>query len=267
LPSRPADVSPDLARVDAGAGGVHVKLWRADATLVGEKTLVAAASCAEMAEAIGVVLAMWELPLHPGLAPTVEPTAPAEAIVTPAATLAAVAPTAATATDRFRLETGVGVRAVLPGPVPGLLIDVAVRHRARGWGGRVLFGGAWWHETLLAGGQVSWARVTGGLGLIHGWQGDRWFADVQAQGMAAVLVAQGRGYDETRTPVALEPGAGIGLRGGVVVGGVARVWAELGVAWWPMRRSLRVGGFDPVMVDVARFEPALTIGGSFLTGR
>jgi hypothetical protein len=265
LPPRPANVAPDLARVDADAGGVRVELRRADATLVGEKMLALKASCAEMAEAIGIVLAMWELPLHPGLVP---PAVLSERRQAPAAALAAsaaVAPSGDAGRGRFRLEPGVGVRGVVPGPVPGALIEAVLRHRASGWGARLAVGGAWWTTSNLEVGQVSWTRAAVGLGPIRGWQGDRWFVDVHGQALAAALFAAGQGYTETRRPVAFDPGAGAGIRAGIAAGAV-RMWAELALAWWPMSRSLRVEGIAQ-MVDVPSLEPSLTIGGTFLTSR
>jgi hypothetical protein len=154
----------------------------------------------------------------------------------------------------------------MPGPVPGAVVELVLRHRPSGWGGRLTLAGAWWTESDLAAGQVSWTRATAGLGAIRGWQGHRWFVDIHGQGLAAALFATGSGYSETRRPVAFDPGVGAGIRGGFAAAGVVRMWAELALAWWPMRRSLRVEGIDQ-MVDVAALEPSLTIGGSFLTSR
>jgi hypothetical protein len=265
LPPRPANVAPDLARVDADAGGVRVELRRADATLVGEKTLARNASCAEMAEAIGIVLAMWELPLHPGLVPPAVLAARREAPPASLATSPAVNSSGDAAPGRFRFEPGIGVRGLMPGPVPGVLIETVLRHHASGWGARLTIGGAWWTASDLAIGQVSWTRATAGLGPIRGWQGNRWFVDVHGQALAAALFAAGQGYTETRRPVAFDPGGGAGIRAGITVGTV-RMWAELALAWWPIRRSLRVEGIAQ-MVDVPSLEPSLAIGGTFLTSR
>jgi hypothetical protein len=264
LPPRPADIGPDLARVDADAGGVRVELRRPDATLVGEKTLARKASCAEMAEAIGIVLALWELPLHPGLVPPADLSARREAppslVTTPA-----LASSGDAGPGRFRFELGVGARGLIPGPVPGALVETVLRHRASGWGARLAIGGAWWTASDLGGGQVAWTRATAGLGPMRGWQGQRWFVDVHGQALAAALFATGQGYTETRRPVAFDPGAGAGLRAGIAAGAV-RMWVELALAWWPMRRSLRVENVAQ-MVDVPSLEPSLTIGGTFLTSR
>jgi hypothetical protein len=262
LPPRPPDVAPDLARVDTDAGGVRVELRRADETLIGEKTLARKASCAEMAEAIGIVLAMWELPLHPGLVPPVDPP---PALPAPAASLA-VAPAADSSPGRFRFELGAGIRALLPGPVPGAVVESVVRHRASGWGGRLSLGGAWWTAADFAPGQVSWTRAAVGLGAIRGFQGSRWSVDIHGQALAAALLAAGTGYDESLRPVAFDPGAGLGVRAGFLAAGAVRMWAELAVTWWPMRNRLQVQGIDR-RVDVASLEPSLTIGGSFLTSR
>jgi hypothetical protein len=270
LPARPPDVAADAARVDPAAGGVRVQLRRAgDATIVGEKVLTRQASCAELAEAIGVVLAMWEWPLHPGLVPPIDPAALSMAARPPAATVATgagVTPSAPERSNRLRFEMSAGARAVLPGPVPGAAVDVVLRARPRGWGGRFVVGGNWWNQTDLAGGQVSWTRVHGGLGLIKGWEGERWFLDAHADAIGAAVFAAGSGYDETRAPIAFDPGAGLGLRGGIATTRIVRMWLEVTVAWWPLGPSLQVEGVGP-RIKVATFEPALTLGGSFLLGR
>jgi hypothetical protein len=269
LPSRPKDVAPDDARVDADPAGVRVELRTASGVLVGEKTFVLAASCAEMAEAIGVVLATWAWPLHPGLVPPVELGAdPASRAATrataapPAAATIAVAP----APGRFRVEIGAGAAGLLPGPVPGLSMDAVVRHRSTGWGGRLSLAGSGWYAADLDVGRVAWTRLVLGVGVVQGWQRGRWFLDVQEQLLGALLLAAGQGYDETRRPLAFDPGVAVGVRAGLVVGRAVRLWGEAGVAWWPIPRALGVEGVSP-QAEVAAFQPSLALGASFLTSR
>ncbi|SRR6266540_791622 len=267
LPARPADVSADRARVDAVAEGVRVELRRgADAGIVAEKTLAHGASCAELAEAIGLILAMWEWPLHPGLAPPIDDAALVPSARVPAATAATTSAGPPARRDRFRVETGAGARAVLPGPVPGVALDAVLRGRASGWGGRLVLSGSWWNELDLAGGQASWTRAYAGLGLVKGWEGERWFLDAHADVLGAALFATGRGYDEARAPVAFDPGIGLGLRAGLATGRLARLWVEATLAWWPLRPELGVDGVGQ-RVEVAALEPALALGGTFLIGR
>ena len=187
----------------------------------------------------------------------------------PAATLAsgaAVAPPAPDRSNRLRVEMGAAARAVLPGPVPGAAVDVVFRARPTGWGGRLVLGGNWWNETDLAGGQVSWTRAYGGLGLVKGWEGERWFLDAHADAFGAALFAAGSGYDETRAPIAFDPGVGLGVRGGIATARIVRMWIELNVAWWPLGPSLQVNGVGS-RIEVATLETSLAVGGSFLFGR
>jgi len=268
LPARPADVAADEARVDSVVGGVRVELRRAgDATVVGEKTLARRASCAELAEAIGVVLATWEWPLHPGLVPPIDPAALARPPRPPAAaTATASAGPAPPRHDRFRVEADAGARAVLPGPVPGLAVDVVLRARASGWGGRLLVSGSWWTEADLAGGQVSWRRAYAGVGLIKGWEGEHGFVDAHADALGAALFATGRGYDETRAPIAFDPGVAVGVRTGFATARLVRLWIEATLAWWPLHPSLGVDGVGQ-RVEAAMLEPGVSVGGSLLFGR
>lgn len=268
LPAGSPDVATDIAQINAVPRGVRVALRRADGTLIGEKSLEREASCAEMAEAIGIVLAMWEWPLRPGLAPQIDAAVPAgdrpQVAGLPSTRLAVSPPSQSE--GRWRLETGVGVRGLLPGPQPGVLLEGVVRNRAGGWGARLTLGSAWWRDTALGPGRVSWTRLAAGAGVIHGWSSRRLFLDLHEQLLAGAFLTAGHGYDQTRRPMAFEPGLGLGVRGGVSAGGLVRMWADVAVAWWPVKQSLRVEGLDAV-VDASPFEVSVTIGGTFLSSR
>jgi hypothetical protein len=73
LPPRPVNVEPDRATLEVEEDVLHLVLLKADGTLVGDKRLERKASCAEIAEAVAVIIAIWEHPLRPGLVPPIDP--------------------------------------------------------------------------------------------------------------------------------------------------------------------------------------------------
>jgi hypothetical protein len=140
------------------------------------------------------------------------------------------------------------------------------RRRSGNWGARLALSGAWWNDADLGPGRVSWTRLTVGVGLIHGWSGSRLFLDLREQLLAAALVAAGSGFDQGMTPVAFDPGAGLGLRAGTWLGQRLRLWADAGVAVWPLDQQLQVQGVAGT-VGTARLEAALSVGGTIVSAR
>lgn len=292
LPARPPGVEPDRAMLDADAGQVRLVLTRPDGTLVGEKRLDPKASCADMAEAVAIVIAIWERPLRAGGVPPLDLPAekredtvaggearPERAGLAPAEARAETVEEKPSSPERsaapppgeagvgppFRVEVGAGAETVFPSAMPGALVDVTLRSKA-GWGPRIALAGAWWNEAELGVGHVSWTRLSANLGLIHGWSGPRLFLDLREQLVAAALVARGRGYDRTETRVAFDPGVEAGLRAGVALSASLRLWIDVGLTYWPLPQELRVDGFAQT-VDAAAFTGSLSIGGTFLSSR
>jgi hypothetical protein len=277
-------VEPDRASVNSEPGQVRLSLVRPDGTVVGEKQLDLKASCAEMAEAVAVVIAIWERPLRSGGVPPLD--LPPEAEPDKALPVEPVPPVAPPSEmrelllkerenvfrepilflrARWRFELGAAVQSVFPTGMPGALVDVALRGNAR-WGPRIALGATWWNEADLGVGHVSWTRLTAGLGMIHGWDGRRFFLDLREQFVAAALVARGRGFDRTQTQTAFDPGIEAGLRTGVVLSPSWQLWVDVGLAFWPIPQELRVEGFDRT-VDAAALTGSLSVGGTFLSGR
>jgi hypothetical protein len=257
-----AGVEPDRAQLRAVADGVRIELRRPDGGLVGERTLALGPSCDDLAEALAVVVVIWELPLRPGRVPPLEPVA----VPAPVPDLQAQARKEARAAGRWHFEPGAAFQALLPGVVPGVLIEGVVRDTTRRWGARVAFGGAWWSDAALGPGQVSWTRTTMGLGLMRGWSGARLFVDLRGQVLAGALVAAGHGFDQMTTAVTFDAGAGAGLRAGTRLGRRFGIWVDAGVTYWPVDQQIQVDGV-PEMVGATRFETAVSLGGTFLGDR
>ena len=222
---RGADVAAEthVASVDAVSGGVHLRLRRLDGTVLGDKVLALEASCAQMAEAVAVVLAVWELPLRPGLVSTFDQSAAqatsfrTSVVGAPPAGVGAVAAAGtsrgtqadavlATGTDvaaarrreAWTVELGAGFRELVTELAPGALRDGIARSPDGAWGPRLTLGGAAPTDRDLAGGRVWWTRVSAGAGLIHRlWAGSRSFLEAHEQVLAAAFVAGGHGYDRS----------------------------------------------------------------------
>jgi hypothetical protein len=290
IPATPQHVEPDRASLEPEPGAVRITLTRADGTMVGQKRLQLNASCAEVAEAVAVVIAIWERPLRPGLVPPLDPSLSSggpdatggnmvedsrQAVL--GETSAPVVPENMAPLDRgetdaassraaWRFEGGLALQSLFPQLVPGALIEGAARKTSAGWGIRFALGGAWWTEAELGSGHISWTRITGGLGLIHGWAGPRFFLDLREQFLGAALVATGHGYDQTRTRTVFDPGVDVGIRSGIVLGPLLRAWVDVGLTWWPVTEQLRVDGFDE-RVNAAHWVGSLAVGGTFLSTR
>jgi hypothetical protein len=265
LPPRPQGEEPDRAELASGPGGLRIQLRRPDGMLAGERILDVGSSCADMAKAAAVIIVVWELPLRPGLVPPLETIEPPRA--RPAESGVALQAQPAPRRSRWRWEPGVGFTEVLPAALPGAVVEAVARRRAAGWGGRVALSGAWWTDADLGPGRVSWTRLVLAAGLIHGWSSSRLFLDLREQVQGAALVVAGHGYDETRRPVGFDPGIAIGLRAGTVVGGLVRLWADAGLAYWPATNRISVAGLPDPPIAVSHVDVALTVGGTFLGSR
>jgi hypothetical protein len=315
LPARPIGIEPDRASIDLEAGLVRLVLARPDGTLVGEKRLDPKASCEEMAEAVAIVIAIWERPLRPGLMPSlpaVESNDDSAGRGSPKVSASGAAAEQVLPSDLtdngssagvegvernsdagrahgarvarpplgeepatsgkrsarspWRVEAGAAFQAIVPGATPGAILEGIVRRSPAGWGPRVALGAAWWNDASLGAGEVSWTRLTAGVGLIHGWSGSSVFLDLREQFVAGIIVARGRGFDQTQTRSAFDPGFEAGIRSGVVIRGLWRLWIDAGFAFWPVPQELRVEGFENT-VRAASFSGALALGGSFLSTR
>src|SRR5262249_8973638 len=152
----------------------------------------------EMAEAVAVVIAIWERPLRPGLVPPLEATGSAARQLPPSGSSPPAAEPSGTPKPNVpgcRFEGGFAIEERAPKRISGAMLEAVLRKRDGNWGPRLFFEGAWWTQSDLGPGHVSWARLGGGLGMIHGWAGKRFFFDLHEQFQLAALIAEGHGYD------------------------------------------------------------------------
>jgi hypothetical protein len=268
LSAGPSGGPPDRAWLDGGPDGVRLRLTSPDGTLIGERSFARERSCADLAEAVALVVAIWEWPLRPGMVPPPELSLSASGGAPPKR---AIDDAALAGARSWRFEVGAAFQEVAPGLVPGVLVEAIIRGAGGRWGARLSLGAASWRDVALGAGRASWSRATGGAGLVREWSGRRLFLDLQAQASMAALVAKGQGFDEDQTRVAFDPGVGLGIRGGAAWAGLFRTWIDVGVTYWPVGQKLRAdlgpAGPPGPTADVARFEAALSVGGSFSTFR
>ena len=265
---RPAE-QPDLATVDSTSGTVRLELHRADGTLVGEKQFDPAANCAELAQAVAVVIAAWELQLRD--TNTQPPTTDDSHEAVPKPVPQPAPPPrllpAAPPQPIWQLEFGAGPTLVAPDVTPGVLLFLAARKSA--WSGRLTAGTSAWHQTPLGPGTAKWARTYAGLGLGYGWRWRRFLLELNGDVLAAVLWASSDGYRpgwSMRSQVTDDAGLGAGVRLSGPLPSRLRGWAALDTMIWPREHTLRVAdrsGASLESTNLPHFELLLSLGLSF----
>jgi hypothetical protein len=202
----PATGPPDRALIRGAEGILTLTLVRADGSAVIERQIAAQGSCADLAGAVALIVAVWQAQEHPDipLAPTLrEPPAPPP----PALTLEA-------RTDFFASLAGAEVS-------PGATLS-AILWRRR-WGLALSASGTTLREQALGRGRAAWTRGSVGLGLarrlLAGWAR----VDLDVHGLLGLTVARGSGYLTDAVPVGSTFGGGAGLT-------VSHAWRRLVVS-------------------------------------
>jgi len=243
--------SPDLARVSRQGDALHVELVGADAAVIGERSLAAVGSCAELAQVVAVVLATWESDVHPEFTPSMDlvPARTAEAKKEPDVGLArtgsldvaasggaSVADSATFAVTLgaswFPVGTGLGLRAIAAGETRHAVTIAAHQAQWRRWVGATLL------DFRLARG-IATFDVHGGIAL-------------------ASLQATGEDYspNQSASSLAVAP----------VLGGRVSIWPSrhfglsLEVAGFYWQRSQLLESSAGSSREVPHFQGLLTLG-------
>jgi hypothetical protein len=230
---------PETLDLDSQSAGLRLRLWRADGTLVAERTIARAPSCAEMAESAAVLVAAWEANLRPGTAQiAVHPTMTGPVPVPPDAQ-AAPPP---------------GTAAYEMGAVPALWLGGG----GPAWGG-VLRGGLWSRRAPLGmtvalaaafpvgggDGLAQWRRYALSGGVIGRLRRGRLFVDALAETVLGWLVARSDSADGT---AAFDPGLSVAVRAGRPVARNLEVAASLGLWGAALRLGTTSGMVAPGVV-------------------
>jgi hypothetical protein len=204
LPALPAPAGPpDRALIRSADGKLTLTLARADGSAVVERQIAAQGTCADLAGAVALIVAVWQAQAHPEL-----PTAPT--IVTPPE------PT-------LTMEAKAHVVASLAGAdvSPGAALS-AVLWRRR-WGVALSLSGTALREEALGRGRAAWTRGALGLGvarrLLAGWAR----LDLDVAALFGLTVARGSGYQTDAAPVGSTFGGSLGLT-------VSHTWGKLVLA-------------------------------------
>jgi hypothetical protein len=227
----------DRAEVDGEPTGLRVRLYRSDATLVGERTIETAADCGERAAAAAVVIATWEatlrsdvtLELHGVGAETTPP--PPEP-------------------SRWSLSAaahGVGVASAADAWTPGGAVDFQLAH-ARGFGLRGAIWGAGFRSQELGAesGRVRWARWAVGVGPSYQRAAGSVLLSLFGQLAVGQIFVGGEGFDRTFSDWSADIGAGGGIEVGLARAGLSPVLGVGAVVWPGSQQAVAIGVQDTV---------------------
>ncbi len=215
-PAEVLEMGPDPA-------GLRLRLWRADGTLVAERTIARAASCAEMAEATAVLVAAWEADLRPG--------------TTRMPLREAVAAPVSPATAAYELGVVPAVWLGGGGPALGGVVRGGIWSRRAPLGMTVAAAAA--YPTSSAGdGWARWRRYALSGGVIGRLQRGTLFIDALAETVLGWLVA--RDDDAGDPGAAFDPGLSLAVRAGRPLAPHLEGAVSLGV-WGAALRLNRAG--------------------------
>jgi hypothetical protein len=257
LPRGPAtDPRGHLSTLDVvqaerdGAVVMHLRLLRADASVMGERPLFLRGSCQDMAEAVAAVLAAWEG--EPGTASSVALSLRDERGT--ASAPAGVSPRAMT-----QVSGGVGVGA---GWVGGLAAvgnaEVQVGRAGSRWRLRLGIMAERSRRLDLGPGQVDWRHTMMAAGLLAGGSVSSWVGSLDGGPVAGWATHQGQGYATDRQASSFEFGVTSGVRGGRQMGRWA-LWTEVrGNLWLRGQRVLLSG--SPAFADLPRGDVSVSLG-------
>lgn len=258
----PADTPSGDEAVDLTAtpSGTLVRLRHRDGTVLGERLLDAAASCAEQARAAAVIIAVWHARLSGQPLPATPLAGPSTA-TNPADLAAAVAAPTRWAWDAdlvgfAALATGTGT----PGARAGL-----AQASTSGFVLRASLSYAGPHSQSVGGGTGRWWRA--GLAIGAGLRNalpSGWFLESGAEIIGSAVVIRGRGYTEPDGGTTVDPGVALAIR-------LGKSWKKFGtfgfagVNWWPRPQRVFVDGAGDA-AELPRFEGMAGLGLSWRTG-
>jgi hypothetical protein len=242
---------PDLVDLTVSGPDLHLRLSRADGTLVAERRIPRSNRCAELADAVAALVAAWESDLRPEAPP---PPVPA-----PLPPLPLVVREAPREQERASYEIG-----MLPALwLGGGRFSFAGTLRAGVWSRRAPVGmtlalsATFPVDSGDSGGLAHWRRHALSAGVM-GRLRHRWlFVDGLAEAVLGWLVVNQEGAGDARA--SFDPGLTIGLRAGSRVARRLELYASLG-AWGAAWTAADRPGAVP------HWGLLTGLGGSFLFG-
>jgi hypothetical protein len=246
-----ARTEPHRVRLAERDGGVEVVLSSGPARVLQTRTFPRGSSCEDLAAAIAVVIATWEVELSGAVSVEVE----SSRIATFAGAPSVVVPTAP------RTTLGVGLAALgsldREGAVAGMLGEAVV---ARGpWALRLAAMTAMRRHTDLAPGSVHWRRSALALGVHRRiLRSRRWAIEAGADAVLGMVAASGDGFTEDRSSFSAAPGIAPRVRATLHDGRLG--WFLEVSDWiWLRRGQLGVTGLNG-SADLPRHEVRGALG-------
>jgi hypothetical protein len=246
---RTVDDWPALsATVDVVADGAEVALGDSPGH---RRTIPLPDDCAERANRVALVIAVWA-----GALPSDAPTSPMPAVPAPIPeprlVLSSATPSAPAAKTSVFTEVGIsGFYATVGGWVPGARVEVGRLPRAGHWGLRASVAHHTPRSLRVDIGNSQYDRTSVSGALVLQWNGPRVFVSSDWGVIGAFTRAHGDGYSENAASSGQNVGIQIDGRAGVRVSKV-RIWAALGLCRWALKENIRV---DRVSVGPSNGPP------------
>lgn len=241
-----ADIGPQ----PDGRRTLHLRLLRADGSVIGDRHLFLAGDCQAMAEAAAVVIAAWETEDPSALPAPVAESAPAPA---PAQVQA----------SSFQLMGGVGAGAGFVGGIALLgNVEAQVGRSDSRWRLRLSVMRELDRRVYLGSGHADWHHTMVAAGLVmHGALG-AWVGSLDLGPSIGWVTVQGVGFKDNQESQSLEYGVAGGVRGGRRLGRWT-LWAEArSNAWLRGQRALLT---DPnTRAEMPRLDVSASVGTTFL---
>jgi hypothetical protein len=232
------------AYLSSADGTVHVELLGPDGRLLAERTLDRTGSCADLAEAVAVVLSTWEAEFNPNIATSVKlpPVAPALCPTLAPSEVREVKPPPA---PSLRFDVGIGLLASITGGevVPGATVAGSLSP-ARGQLGLALALSASSTHSQSIGSFTStahWTRMALAAGPRYRLGRSALMLDLHVGGVIALLHVEGAGLPSTTSDSSAQFGIGAGLRG-MWAWNNAAGWIGLDLLAYPGHDYLEIGG-------------------------
>jgi hypothetical protein len=240
VPGREAGPAEARAYLSTGEGFINIELLGPDGGLVADRRLDRAGSCAEMAEAVAVILAAWQAKFSPTLATTVvEP--PAVAVAAPAPAVGSRPPVLFDV-GMAALTSLVSGKAAFGGKLEGVLSPFA-----NPAGFHLAISAASSHTQTSASPSVEaqWIRPALSVGPNLRLRGQTLALDVHGDAVLALLRVQGVGLTKTSSDTGAQFGLAAGLRG-LWTWNRAAAWIGADLFIYPGQDNLTVGNSDRV---------------------
>jgi hypothetical protein len=254
LPAPDGDAPPKHATLDDDAGTLRVHLTGPDGAVLGDRTVVVEASCADRANVVAVVIAAWDVQQRaqqvddPSLPHRAPPALPA-----PPTIVVASAPARAPERPTLELALGPAVTLVDGGAAPTAALAAGLWGRR--FGARVALFGLWPRDAELGDGRARWTRVGATFELGARARGRAGRLDLHAGFVAGAVVAEGQGFELDHTQGGFSPGAVVGADWSYTLGRFF-VGAGGALSAWTAQRLVS-DATTPTTHALPRLQPSL----------